>query len=273
MEAGALRVIAHLSDLHFGRLDPAILPALRAAVRAANPHVVVVSGDLTQRARPQEFEDAHKFLDGLPTPQIVVPGNHDVPLYNVLARTLRPLARYQKYISKCLEPFYADDEVAILGLNTARSLTFKKGRINRAQIARSCARLAECEQDVARVIVTHHPFDDSDKTFGALGRAQMAMAAFVSCGVDLILSGHLHISRTSESPQQYNVLGHSVLVIQAGTATSTRRRGEVNSWNIVRVDRPSISVERLNWDNDGGCFRVFAVDRFWHAPNGWIRNG
>ncbi|MGA2129927.1 MAG: metallophosphoesterase family protein, partial [Xanthobacteraceae bacterium] len=220
-----MRAIAHLSDLHFGRLDRAIPPALIAAVDAARPDVVVVSGDLTQRARRQEFADAGRFLDDLPAPRIVVPGNHDVPLYNVVSRLLKPLARYQRYITEDLEPFYADDEIAVLGINTSRSLTLKNGRINRQQVARSLARLARCGAGVTRIIVTHHPFDvpDTGDTHGLVGRAAMAMAAFSEHGVDLILSGHLHVSRVSDSVARYKVAGRALLVIQAGTATSTRR--------------------------------------------------
>jgi len=270
-----LRAIAHLSDLHFGRLDRAILPALIAAVDAARPDVVVVSGDLTQRARRQEFADAGRFLDDLPSPRIVVPGNHDVPLYNVVSRLLKPLARYQRYISGDLEPFYADDEIAVLGINTSRSLTLKNGRINRRQVARSCARLAPCGAGVTRIIVTHHPFDvpDTGDTHGLVGRAAMAMAAFAEHGVDLILSGHLHVSRVSDSVARYKVAGRALLVIQAGTATSTRRRGEVNSFNIVRIDHPHVSVECLNWNAGRGSFAVAATDRFHRAADGWMRDG
>ena len=266
-----MRAIAHLSDLHFGRLDRAILPALIAAIDAAKPDVIVVSGDLTQRARREEFKDARKFLDALPSPQIVVPGNHDVPLYNIAARALRPLARYQRYISDNLEPFYADDEIAVLGINTTRSLTLKNGRINRLQVVRACERLAKWRPTVTRIVVTHHPFDipGSGKSHGVLGRAQMAMAAFAHHGVDLVLSGHLHVSRTSECTA---LSGRSLLVVQAGTSTSTRRRGEVNSWNIVRIDRPRISVQRLNWTSELGSFTVVAIDEFRHTPDGWLRS-
>ncbi len=268
-----MRAIAHLSDLHFGRLDRAILPALIAAVDAAKPDVVVISGDLTQRARRVEFEDARKFLNDLPSPQIVVPGNHDVPLYNVIARMLRPLARYKRYISDNLEPFYADDEIAVLGFNTARSLTFKNGRINRQQVMSSCARLEKCGAGVTRIVVTHHPFDvpDAGDSHGLLGRAQMAMAAFAHHGVDIILSGHLHVSLASESTARYKVSDRSLLVIQAGTATSTRHRGEVNSYNVVRIDHPQVLVECLNWNSDRGSFAVVAIAEFRHTPAGWMR--
>ena len=250
-----------------------MLPALTASVAAAKPDLVVVSGDLTQRARRQEFKDARQFLDGLPIPQIVVPGNHDVPLYNVFARALWSLERYKRYIREDLEPYYADGEIAVAGINTARSLTFKDGRINRDQADRSCARLAESGPGVTRIIVTHHPFDvpDIDGGHGILGRARMAMAKFADHGVDLILSGHLHISRISESAARYEVLGHSLLMIQAGTAASTRRREEVNSYNIIRIERPRVSIECFDWNNDRSAFTIAKIVEFRHSLDGWLQ--
>jgi len=268
-----MRTIAHLSDLHFGRLDRAIPPALIAAIDAAEPDVVVLSGDLTQRARRREFDDAREFLDDLPSPQIVVPGNHDVPLYNVVARTLTPLARYRRTISDDLEPFYADDEIAVAGVNTARSLTLTSGRINRRQVERACARLAECGPGVTRIVVTHHPFDvpDPRDARGVLGRAGMAMAEFAVHGVDIILSGHLHLGGVSQSATRYKAPGRSPLLIQAGSATSTRLRGGVNSFNLVRIDRARVSIERPDWSGERGAFAVAAIDRFARAPDGWAR--
>ena len=130
-----MRTLAHLSDLHFGRVDPELLAPLAALVSELAPDVVVVSGDLTQRARPAEFQAARRFLNELPAPQIVVPGNHDVPLYNIFQRFLQPLDKYRRYITPDLAPMYLDDEIAVVGINTARSLTFKDGRIGREQIA------------------------------------------------------------------------------------------------------------------------------------------
>jgi 3',5'-cyclic AMP phosphodiesterase CpdA len=200
-----MRTIAHLSDPHFGRIEPATVQALITTVTEGRPDIVVISGDLTQRAKEHEFQEARQFLDALPSPQIVVPGNHDVPLYNVLARALKPLRNYQRYITKDLEPFYSDDEIAIVGINTARSLSFKNGRINRQQVARNCARLEACGENRTRIIVSHHPFDlpETHEVHGLVGRAHMAMAGFALCRIDLILSGHLHISSTSESAERY----------------------------------------------------------------------
>jgi 3',5'-cyclic AMP phosphodiesterase CpdA len=268
-----MRTIAHLSDPHFGRLERDTVQALIATVTEARPDIVVVSGDLTQRAKEREFQEARLFLEALPSPQIVVPGNHDVPLYNVFARALKPLRNYQRYISEDLEPFYSDDEIAIVGVNTARSLTFKKGRINRQQVARSCARLEACGENHTRVIVSHHPFDlpETHELHGLVGRAHMAMAGFARCRVDLILSGHLHISHTSESAPRYKIPGHSALVIHAGTATSTRSRGELNSFNIIQVDRSSVSIQCLIWNRERSSFLLSLTAQFQRTPAGWSR--
>src|SRR5438105_13800532 len=129
-----MRTIVHLSDLHFGRTDDALLTPLASVIAKLAPDLIAVSGDLTQRARTAEFQAARAFLDRLPKPQIIVPGNHDVPLHNIVARFTRPLAKYQRYMTADLEPFYADDEMAVLRINTPRSLTFRRGRFHETHI-------------------------------------------------------------------------------------------------------------------------------------------
>ena len=273
-----MRTIVHLSDLHFGRVDPRILPPLLRAVAAAQPDLVVVSGDFTQRARVQEFKDAARFLAALPGPRLLVPGNHDVPLYDIMRRWLAPLQRYRRYISVDLAPFYADAEIAVLGVNTARALTFKDGRINEAQLAAVTERLATLDPGVTRIVVTHHPFDAPDPVgpeakplHGVVGRAQMAMAGFLQSRVDMILSGHLHVSHIARTAQRYPMPGRSALLIQAGTATSTRKRGGVNAFNIVRIARPETTVACMAWDNASAEFRQSSIERFAETETGWSR--
>lgn len=268
-----MRTIVHLSDIHFGRVDHAIIEPLIVTVQQLAPAAVVVSGDLTQRARPREFQEARRFLDRLPTPQIVVPGNHDVPLYNVLARFFRPLDNYRRYITADLEPFYADDQIAIAGVNTARSLTIKDGRINDQQITRVRDRFCPLDHGVTKFVVTHHPFDlpegfDQDDL---VGRARQAMITFAECGADVLLAGHLHISHTGHTAKRYRIEGHSALVVQAGTATSTRARGEANSFNVLRVAHPRIRIERYAWNSAGNQFAVISIENFTHSKDGWVR--
>jgi 3',5'-cyclic AMP phosphodiesterase CpdA len=268
-----MRTIVHLSDIHFGRTDPAVVRSLISSVNKMRPDLLAVSGDLTQRARSHEFKEARAFLDALPKPQIVVPGNHDVPLYNVFARFLTPLEKYRRHITTNLQPFYGDEEIAVLGINTARSWTFKGGRINETQVSQMRDKFCVVDESVVKVVVSHHPFDlpEGRDERELVGRARMAMEGFASCGADLFLAGHLHIAHTGHTATRYKIRGHSALVVQAGTATSTRGRGEANSFNVLRLEHPRIEVERYVWDVEEARFGAAGAERFQHGADGWTR--
>ena len=266
-----MRTLIHLSDLHFGRIDQTLIQPLVAVIEQIQPNVIAVSGDLTQRARREQFRAARAFLSALPFPQIVVPGNHDVPLYNVPARFLHGLNRYRRYISADLEPFYADSEIVVLGLNTARSLTFKGGRINAAQIAHTQERLRPFGDDVIKIIVTHHPFDlpEPYDRQALVGHARMAMERLATCRVDVFLAGHLHISHAGPTSLRINSAGRSAILVQAGTATSTRSRGEVNAFNVIRIQNSEIIVERFAWQYEQQTFVASVIDSFQRTASGW----
>ena len=268
-----MRTLVHLSDLHFGRVDQSLIAPLIEVISEIRPDLVAVSGDLTQRARSHEFREARAFLDRLAQPQIVLPGNHDVPLHNVFTRFLQPLEKYRRYITDDLQPFFADEDMAVVGVNTARSLTIKGGRINELQIRRLREKLCAFREEVVKIVVTHHPFD-LPEGYGErdlIGRARMAMATLAECGADVFLAGHLHIGHTGHTAKRYKIHGHSALVVQAGTASSTRSRGEANSFNVVRLDHPEILVERMVWERDQALFAVASVEDFRHTEEGWIR--
>jgi 3',5'-cyclic AMP phosphodiesterase CpdA len=267
-----VRTLVHLSDLHFGRIDAAIIAPLLATVTRLRPDVLIVSGDLTQRARTREFQAARAFLDALPGPQIIVPGNHDVPLYNPYGRFVRRLSKYQRYITADLEPFYSDEQVAILGLNTARALTFKGGRINARQMARIRARFCSDTSDVVKMLVTHHPFDvpAGHETGDVVGRARLAMELLAACEVDLLLAGHLHRSYLGHTAARYQLGGYAALIIQAGTATSTRSRGEANAFNVLRLAPPHLTVEHWLWQPSHGAFAPASPERFRQTSQGWV---
>ena len=269
-----MRTLVHLSDIHFGRVDYAIVSRLTDAVNEIKPDIVVVSGDLTQRARSHQFIEARKFLDSLPKPQIVVPGNHDVPMHNVFARFAAPLEKYKKYITDDLQPFYADGEIAVLGINTARSSTIKGGRINERQIAVIREKLCSLKNETLKIIVTHHPFDlpDGFDEEDIVGRAVLAMKTLAECGADVFLAGHLHVSHIGNTAHRYKIDGHSALVIQAGTATSTRGRGEANSFNVIRIEKARLIVERLEWQTEQAQFALAKSEEFGQAANGWVRS-
>jgi 3',5'-cyclic AMP phosphodiesterase CpdA len=261
----------HLSDLHFGRTDAALLDPLAKIVRSLAPDLIAVSGDLTQRARTWQFKAARTFLDRLPMPQVIVPGNHDIPLYDVIARFTRPLARYRRYITDDLEPWFIDGEIAVLGINTARSLTFKHGRINETQIDRVQKRLRLLPNSVTKVLVTHHPFDlpagyDSGEL---VGRAALAREMLSACECDLLLAGHLHLGAAAEGSMRRVALAYEPIIVQAGTATSTRGRGESNSFNVIAIEPPHIEIRRYSWQAAAGAFDSTGSEHFERTVAGW----
>jgi 3',5'-cyclic AMP phosphodiesterase CpdA len=266
-----VRTIVHLSDLHFGRVDARLLAPLAAQVKALAPDLVAVSGDLTQRAKPAEFEAARAWLDTLPAPRLVVPGNHDIPFYRVWERFGAPLRNYRRFIDDNAEPEFVDGEIAAIGLNSARSLTFKGGRVNLEQLGRLRARLQPLPPTLTRIVVTHHPFtlaanaDEDD----LIGRASLAMAVFRELGVDLLLSGHMHSSLAANTAERYPLEGYAALVVQAGTATSTRGRGEVNSFNVLRIDAGQVEVERIGWGEQRLDYHPVERMRFARQAGGW----
>jgi 3',5'-cyclic AMP phosphodiesterase CpdA len=268
-----MRKIVHISDIHFGRVDYAtVKPLVCAAVEVA-PDLVVVSGDLTQRARASQFREARAFLDGLPGPQLVVPGNHDVPFYDVVSRFAMPLRNYRRFVSRDLEPSYADAEIVVQGINTARSLTIKNGRINREQVEKVRRRFADAPAGCVKILVTHHPLD-LPRRFGGdelVGGAAEALPALAAAGVDVLLAGHYHIAHTGDTVTRYPIPGFSALVVQAGTTTSSRLRDETNSFNLLSIDGRRISVDRYTWRPTEGVFASLLCERFEKTVDGWVR--
>ena len=244
--------LVHLSDLHFGAHDEELVAALGRSVNELKPDLVVISGDFTQRARTEQFRDACDFLERLRDSGhevIGVPGNHDVPLYDVLRRFLSPLTRYRRFIDDTLCPFTELPGVAVLGINTARSLTFKDGRISEEQVEFIRETFSRTPAESFRVLVTHHPLfalKVGDEVQRAIGRQDMALDAVEAAGVDLLLAGHNHHASSQDAGDLVTRSG-GALVVQAGTATSTRVRDQEQSFNTIDIGDGSVTVTVNAW--------------------------
>ena len=242
--------IAHISDLHFGKLDAPIAERLANDLLEHPPTLLVISGDLTQRTCVGQYEAAAAYLARLPTPQLVVPGNHDVPMWNVMHRFFAPMERFVSHIGPELNPVWRGEGVVVAGVNTARGFTRTSGWISRAQLEAISQIFNEAGPSVRKVLVTHHPFIPSPKKLKGdiLRRAGDSLAELESCGVDLVLAGHLHFSYHNDVRVFHRDANHSVLSIQAGTATSTRRRGEPNAYNWIELDGGGVRVTVRSWN-------------------------
>ena len=201
-----------------------------------------------------------------------MPGNHDVPLRNLVLRFTRSLDSYRRYICDDLQPFYSDEEIAVAGVNTARALTWKDGRINLGQLEKLRESFASVPRESVKVLVTHHPFDLPAGAQGRIvGRSRLAIKTIAECGVDLLLAGHFHIAGTGDTATRYNIPGYSALIVSSGTSTSTRGRGQPNSFNVIRIDRPRLEIERHVWRPETTSIDQFSVECFQQTGAGWIR--
>jgi 3',5'-cyclic AMP phosphodiesterase CpdA len=248
--------LIHLSDLHFGAHDQRLVDAVEARIGEEKPDLVVVSGDFTQRARTEQFEDACAFLGRLREAGhdvLAVPGNHDVPLYDVFRRFLSPLTRYKRYIDDTLCPVHELPGVTVVGINTARSLTFSDGRINEEQMAFIRDTFSRSANEM-RVLVTHHPLfalpvGETGEVKRAVGRSELALDAAAEAGVDMLLAGHHHTAST-HSAQDLVTRAGPALVVQAGTATSIRLRDESQSFNRIDIEGETVTLTLQTWAGD-----------------------
>ena len=268
--------LLHLSDLHFGAHDDRLVEAVEQRVHEEKPDLVVISGDFTQRARTEQFKDACRFLQRLRDAGhevLAVPGNHDVPLYDVLRRFLSPLTRYRRFIDDSLCPFHQLPTAAVLGSNTARALTFKDGKINAEQIAFIRETFDRVDPATPRILVTHHPIfalPTGDGVGDPIKNQDEVLAMIAEIGVDLLLAGHNHRASHQDSAD-FVTKSTGALVIQAGTATSTRVRGENQSFNRIVVNGENVEVTLMGWHDDG--FRDGDPARFTRQDGRWVLLG
>jgi 3',5'-cyclic AMP phosphodiesterase CpdA len=248
-----VRTIFHISDVHFGPPHlPRVSEGVLELIAAREPDVVVLSGDLTQRAKPQQFRAARAFVDRIPAPTLVVPGNHDVPLFRVWERVFAPFGAYRKHFSPELEPTYRDGELLIVGINTAFNWTWKDGRIRLSRLLEVAEVLEAAPDSLFKVVVAHHHLIPPPNfgTQRVLANAFEAIDLFSTCGVDLILSGHLHQAYIGNSEEFYPKGRPPVVILHSGTTTSSRGRAgerEKNTCNWIEVGPQTMTVSHYRW--------------------------
>jgi 3',5'-cyclic AMP phosphodiesterase CpdA len=266
----AMRHIAHISDLHFDRIDPVIVDALLGDLEQRKPDLIIISGDLTQRARTHQFIAARSFLKRLEAPYLVVPGNHDIaPFFRPLTRAFDPFGRFRRYIHDDLCPIFTDDEIAVVGLNTARAYRWKEGSLSPRQVDKVRRIMAPLDDGLFKIVFTHHPFlppPDSPDT-SLVNHARSSLRVFESVSVDLLLAGHLHRAYTGDVTKHYSTIRRSILVAQASTATSTRLRAEPNAYNWITIDGMRTHLQANTWD--GVAFKGMEKESFVKVDNLW----
>lgn len=257
--------IAHISDLHFGRELPEVVEALVAELNTARPDLVAISGDLTQRARTAEFQAARAFADRLTPPQLVVPGNHDVPA-NPLTRFVAPWTQWKRWFSSELEPVVRGEHYCAVGVNSARRsgfyLDWSRGRINIEQLKRAETIFRHCAKGL-HIVVAHHPFllTEASAHRRTISRGKLALPRLLKADVDLILGGHVHLA--------FSGVVDGIVVAQTGTTLSSRLKGEPNSYNRIRADDAVIEIDNMIWQQSQ--FIRSGTARFHKREGVWAR--
>jgi 3',5'-cyclic AMP phosphodiesterase CpdA len=263
-----MRRIVHVSDLHFGTTEQRLVDALVADIQSQSPDLVVVTGDLTQRARNHEFDAAREFLGRLPRPQLVVPGNHDIaPVYKPWRRLLAPFERFKREITGELDAVFDDGELMVAGINSVTRFRFKDGAVSPRRLKRLEARLGKTQAKL-RVVAAHHPLVAIESGKHDLVRGQQALRdALEHAGVHLVLAGHLHQSFSGPAQARVGRAG-SLVVVQASTSTSSRLRGHANAYNVIELQPKNVRVHVRAW-NDG----AIAPERslaYALSDSGWV---
>lgn len=258
--------ILHLSDIHFGAVDDRLVQPMLDLAHELRPDVTVVSGDLTQRARPQQFAAARAFLDQLPAPVLCVPGNHDMPLWNLALRLITPFSRYRRAMGDELEPCLTLPGAVIQGLNTANPLVWKSGRLRPASVDRLKRRFAADPPGAMRIAVMHHaPVPAADGTPADMARFPAVLAALADAGADLVLSGHTHMPHAG-----FAETAAGVLFLQAGTAISTRLKTDTNDFALIEIG-PDAVTQHAWLAPRGEAFTAAPPARFLKTAMRWQR--
>ncbi len=255
--------IMHISDLHAGPpFNPEKAELIIREAQEINPTLMVLSGDMVQRADFKwQWREIRRFIDRLPEPRLIVPGNHDVPQYNQIARYLWPFHRYKKYISQDLQPVFECDGMVVIGMNTARSFTIEGGKLNRKQIAWLEATLKHYGERICKVVVMHHhvvmPPGPPDQRKDVMVGAKETLEALDRGGAELLLCGHLHISYIGNTLEFEPGLRQGTIIAESGTTTSRRgrlwHRGK-NSFNLIEIEDRVIRISQRMFLEDAGRF-------------------
>jgi len=255
-----------IADLHFGREDLGVVSELLTAIKTARADVVVVAGDFVQRARRSQFRPARAFLGEITGPVFAVPGNHDIPLFNIGARLLKPRAAFRRWIGKETEPRWRDAEVSLIGLDTTNRFSQQSGRVRPAQIERVCTDIRAAGERLP-VIVAHHPFHQSpDVAKKLMPGAPKALAKWAGCGAHLILSGHVHLFHVE--PFIARKKAGMTLQVHCGTSASTRLRGAANDFALLDVNGPDVAIRRMIHE-PGASFTEASRYDFTRTASGW----
>ena len=261
-----MTILLQISDTHFGTEQAPVVDALTRLTRQQQPDMLVLSGDITQRARPAQFQAARAFVDLLGVPVLAVPGNHDIPLFDLWTRLRHPYGRYSAAFGTDLEPVHRSPDLLVVCVNTTRPWRHRHGEISALQVDRVARLLESAESAQLRVVVVHQPaaVTRAEDVSNRLRGHAVALQRWAEAGADLVMGGHIHLPYVLP----LHGLARPLWAVQAGTAISSRvREGVPNAVNLLRWGA----------DAEPGCCQIeqwdYSADAraFWRAKVSEIR--
>jgi 3',5'-cyclic AMP phosphodiesterase CpdA len=250
--------IVHISDTHFGTEVPDVVNALVHAIHDIQPGLIILSGDITQRAKHSEFASANRFLQSLPdAPLLIVPGNHDLPLFNLWQRFTAPYSHYLNLQSAAFNPVFENPQLLVIGVKTTSRFRHVNGRISEKQISEVAECLRQAPPSTRKLVVCHHPFDyvlESDKK-NLIQGAGKALRVWSEAGLDYILGGHIHYPFVSTARVRHPDILYDTRIVQAGTACSSRvRSNQANAFNLLELSAQDDHLFRYDYDGISKTF-------------------
>lgn len=254
--------LLQISDLHFGTEVEQVLTSLRQSIQDLKPSLVVVTGDITQRATQVQFQKAKSFLDSLSQfPILCCPGNHDIPLFNVFSRFLKPYQNYRKILKTQTEGFFSHPEVEVLVLNSTSRFRHIDGALESRYLKDQLKSFTN--QPTWKVVALHHPLDCKQKIDekNILLNSNEVMEEFAASGVHLVISGHIHDPFFTTSAYRYPSLRKRIHLSVCGTSASHRiRRNAPQSFMVYDFPKLSQNTDVLNqrfdYNTSTGSFAV-----------------
>lgn len=270
-----MTIIAHLSDTHFGTEVPEVVSSLREYIRALKPDIAVISGDLTQRARASQFEAAQQFAQSLGVTTLLLPGNHDIPLYDIFTRFTNPYRLYKKFCGR-RQMFWCNSNLGILCLDATNPFRHTRGKLDLSETRRLLSNARqEMPNDAHFLVAVHQPLVVTmPQDIGeALINAADVAALFSEYRVDAVLSGHVHMPYIATTTQHFKNLTRGFILSTAGTALSHRTRpGAPNSFNLIELNEGRLQLSVQAWALENKSFEQIKVMEFISETRGWRNN-
>jgi 3',5'-cyclic AMP phosphodiesterase CpdA len=260
-----MSTLLQISDPHFGTEQPPVVAALLELAYHLKPAVIALTGDITQRARRNQFAAAAQFVTQLPRcPVLAIPGNHDIPLFNLAARAFAPYANFKRAFGPDLEPLHDGEHMLIIGVNTTRPRRHKDGEVSSEQIDGVVARLRTARSQQLRIVAVHQPVHviRAEDLKNLLHDHEAAVRAWSAAGADIIMGGHIHLPYVRPLSEHFAELPRRTWAVQAGTAVSHRVRHEApNSVNAIHHDARRLTCEIERWDFAAASREFTCVER------------